>query len=237
MKRLALVLMALAFAGAAQAQSVGDLLKGVGRASAASSLTQRDAVAGLKEALQASASAATARLGRSDGFFGDPRVRIPLPGTLGRTQRSLKAVGLSAPLDDLELRVNRGAEAAMPQARSIFVSAIRSMTIEDAVGIVRGGDDAGAQFLRAKAGAQISALLRPHMETALQRSGAFAALDTASARAGLSGAAQTFRTDLIEFAVGKALDGAFGYIAEEERAIRRDPARRTTALLRRVFGG
>jgi hypothetical protein len=240
MKRAFFILLAvlsLAPAASAQSTTIGDFLKGLGRVqSSPAALSQRDASAGLKEALQLAATAATARLGRADGFFGDPAVRIPLPGALARTQRTLAPLGLAGPLDDLELRVNRGAEAAMPQAKTLFLNAIRSMTIADAVGIVRGGDTAGTQYLRDKSQAQLVSLLRPHMESALQQAGAFTALDAAAGRAGFTGASANLRNDLIQFAVGKALDGAFGYIADEERAIRRDPARRTSALLRKVFG-
>lgn len=241
MKRAFVVLLAvacLATGAAAQERTsiLGDILKSVSRTQSSTGLTQRDAAAGLREALQLAATATATRLGRTDGFFGDPRVRIPLPGVLGRAQRTLTPLGMSAPLDDLERRVNRGAEAAMLQAKTLFVNAIKSMTIADGVAIVRGGETAGTQFLREKSEAQLVSLLRPHMESALTQAGAFTALDTAAARAGVSGASANLRNDLIAFAVGKALDGAFGYIAEEERAIRRDPAKRTTALLRKVFG-
>jgi hypothetical protein len=241
MKRAVLGLALLACVASASAQErttvLGDILKGVAKGGGLSSISQQDASAGLKEALTLSATAVTQRLGRTDGFFADPRVKIPLPGALGRAQSSLSKLGLSGPLDDLQLRVNRGAEAAMPQAKTLFVNAVKGMTIADGVAIVRGGDTAGTQFLRGRTETQLTAALRPHMEKALQQAGAFNALDAASARAGMAGAAGNLRGELIQFAVGKALDGAFGYIAEEERAIRRDPARRTTALLRRVFGG
>lgn len=227
--------------GAAHAQersgSLAGILKSLGSSkSTQGALTQRDASAGLKEALQIAATNVTIKLGRVDGFFADPRVRIPLPGLLGRAQRTLSPLGMAAPLDDLELRVNRGAEAAMPQAKALFLSAIRGMTVADGIGIVRDGDDAGTRYLREKSEARLQELLRPHMESALTNAGAFAALDAASARAGFTGAAQNLRRELVTFAVGKALDGAFGYMADEERAIRRDPVRRTSDLLRKVFG-
>jgi hypothetical protein len=234
----AALIFALGAGGAAAQERSGGLagfIKSLGRPQGA--LTQRDAAAGLKEALQLSAVAVTTRLGRTDGFFADPKVKIPLPGMLGRAQRTLAPMGMAGPLDDLERRVNRGAEAAMPQAKTLFVNAIKGMTVTDAIGIVRGGDTAGTQYLRDKSQAQLTGLLRPYMETALTDAGAFTALDTAASRAGFASAATNLRSELVTFAVGKALDGAFGYIAEEERAIRRDPARRTTDLLRKVFGG
>ena len=236
--------LALLGAGVANAQPSGsglsDILKGIASQQSAtkggSSLTQGDAAAGLREALQVSAVAVTTKLGRPDGFFADPRVKIPLPGALGKAQRALAPLGMAAPLDDLQRRVNRGAEAAMPQAKTLFVNAVRSMTVSDALSIVRGGDDAGTQYLRAKSGDQLTALLRPQMETALTQAGAFTALDRAGSSAGVASASQSLRTDLINFAVGKALDGAFGYMADEERAIRHDPVKRTSAILRKVFG-
>ena len=234
---------ALLGAGLAAAQPdasrVTDILKGLaGQQGAAKggALTQGDATAGLREALQLSAVAVTAKLGRTDGFFGDPRVKIPLPGALGKAQRALAPLGMAAPLDDLQRRVNRGAEAAMPQARTLFVNAVRSMSVTHALSIVRGGDDAGTQYLREKSGPQLTELLRPRMETALAQAGAFTALDRAGSSAGVASASQSLRADLINFAVGKALDGAFGYMADEERAIRHDPVKRTSAILRKVFG-
>ena len=231
--------MTLLAADAAAAQDrqggLSGILNSIGR-SQSGALTQRDAAAGLREALRVSAVAVTTKLGRQDGFFGDPRVKIPLPGSLARAQRTLAPLGMAGPFDDLQRRVNRGAEAAMPQARTLFVDAVRSMSVTDALSIVRGGDDAGTLYLREKSEARLLALLRPHMETALSQAGAFTALDAAAARAGAGTAAQGLRNDLIAFAAGKALDGAFGYIAEEEAAIRRDPVKRTSDILRRVFG-
>jgi len=230
-------------AGVASAQersgTLSGILNSIGRSQTTTqtgALTQRDAAAGLREALRVSAVAVTDRLGRTDGFFGDARVKIPLPGALARAQKSLAPLGMAGPLDDLQRRVNRGAEAAMPQARALLVDAVRGMTVTDAVSIVRGGNDAGTRYLREKSEARLQTLLRPHMETALNQAGAFTALDAAAARAGAGGAAQGLRNDLISFAASKALDGAFGYIADEERAIRSDPVKRTSDILRRVFG-
>lgn len=205
----------------------------------AGALSQRDAAAGLKEALSTGVVAVTTRLGQTDGFFADPKVHIPLPGTLASAQRGLKPLGMSAPLDDLELKINRAAEAAMPQAKTLFLDAVRGMTFSDAVSIVRGGDDAATRYLRQKSQTKLTELLTPYMQGALEQSGAFTALDTAVARSRLNAgtAVGRLRGDMVNFAVQKTLDGAFGYVAEEERAIRRDPARRGSDLLRRVFGG
>lgn len=200
------------------------------------SLTQGDASRGLKEALGLAATQATARLGQRDGFFGNMRVHIPLPQTLARIQTSLRGIGLSAPLDDVELRMNRAAEAAMPEAASIFLNVIRSITITDAVRIVRGGDHAATDFLRDRSETRLTTLVTPPMTRTLREAGAFTALDAAARGAGLSSMSRDLRTNVTSFAVTKALDGAFAYIGDEERAIRRDPVRRTSDILRRVFG-
>lgn len=217
---------------------ITGILKGISRPATTSAVSQRDAAAGLREALQGSVVQVTNRLGQADGFFRDPKVHIPLPGTLASAQRGLRPLGMAGPLDDLELKVNRAAEAAMPQAKTLFLDAVRSITFADALSIVRGGDDAATRYLREKSQTRLTELMRPYMESALQQSGAFSALDAAVARSPVNAgvAVRNLRGDIVNFAVAKALDGTFAYVAEEERAIRRDPARRTSDLLRRVFG-
>lgn len=217
---------------------LSEIFGGLTRPSAAAT-SQRDAASALREALTNGVVAATTRLGHVDGFYRDGRVRIPLPGTLASAQRSLRPLGMAEPLDDLELRINRAAEAAMPQARTLIVDAVRSITFSDALSIVRGGDDAGTRYLRQRTETKLTELLRPHMQSALERSGAFTALDTAVSRSRLNAGAAVgrLRSDMIDFAVTKALDGAFAYVADEEKAIRTDPAKRTSDILRRVFGG
>lgn len=202
-------------------------------------LTQAQTADGLREALSLAAQAATDRLGRRDGFFGDGHVRIPLPRTLANAQQALQPLGMAGPLDDLQLRMNRGAEAAMPQARRLFLNAIRTITIQDAVGIVTGGDDAATRYLRGRTEPQLTTALRPPMRNALDGAGAFRALERASRSlrsTGLVPTSSELRTQVVNFAVSKALDGAFYYIGEEERRIRRDPVRQTTSLLRQIFG-
>ena len=199
-------------------------------------LSQGDAARGIKDALSLAASNATGRLGQRDGFWGVARVRIPLPGVLGETQRNLHRIGLSQPLDDLQLSLNRAAETTMPQAGRLFGNAVRTMTVSDAINIVRGGDDSATQYLRRRTEPQLTTLLRPPMTTALTQSGAFTLMRGALRQVGMSGQTTSLRSQIIDFSTAKALDGCFAYIGDEERAIRRDPVRRTTDILRRVFG-
>ncbi len=199
-------------------------------------LTQGDASRGLREALSLAAIGATDRLGRRNGFLEDLRVHIPLPRSLAQTQQMLRRVGLSAPLDDLETRMNRAAEAAMPEAKRLFLDVVRSITIEDAINIVRGGDTAATAFLRQRTDRRLTTMLTPPMRETLTASGAFTVLTAAAREIGMGSMSTQLRRDVTDFAVTKSLDGAFMYIGEEERAIRRDPVRRTTDILRRVFG-
>jgi len=199
-------------------------------------LTQGDASRGIKEALGLASMNATNRLAQPDGFWGNPRVRIPLPGILGQTQRTLAGMRMSGPLDQLQESLNRAAESAMPQAASLFTNAVRTITIADAIDIVRGGEDSATRYLRGRTETRLTSLLKPPMTRALTQSGAFTLLRSALREIGLASMTTDLRTEVINFSTSKALDGCFYFIAEEERAIRRDPWRRTTDILRRVFG-
>jgi len=200
------------------------------------SLTQNDARSGVREAMGLAALNATTRLAQPDAFWGNARVRIPLPGVLGQTQRSLAGFGMSRPLDDLQRSLNRAAERTMPEAGRLFTNAVRDITIGDAIDIVRGGDDSATQYLRGRTSSRLTTLLRPPMTEALTQSGAFTLLRTGLREVGLASMTRDMRSEIINFSTEKALDGAFYFIAEEERAIRRDPWRRTSDVLRRVFG-
>jgi Protein of unknown function (DUF4197) len=200
------------------------------------SLTQADASRGVREALSLAARNATTRLGQPNGFWSDGRVRIPLPGALGQTQRTLGRVGMAGSLNQLQESLNHAAETTMPQASRLFVEAVRSITLGDALEIVRGPEDSASRFLRGRTEPRLAAALRPPMTQALTQSGAFNLMRSALREIGLAGQTASLRAELINFATTKALDGCFFFVAEEERAIRRDPVRRTTDILRRVFG-
>lgn len=200
------------------------------------SLTQADAIAGIRGALGLAAMNATTRLGNTNGFWGDGRVRIPLPGLMGQTQQTLKGFGMSEPLDALQANLNHAAESTMPRAGALFVNAVETITIADAIDIVRGGEDSATRYLKGRTETRLTTLLRPPMTQALTQSGAFTMMRAALREVGLASMTRDLRTEVISFCTTKALDGCFFFIAQEERAIRRDPLRRTTDILRRVFG-
>ncbi|MCI4644526.1 MAG: DUF4197 domain-containing protein [Hyphomonadaceae bacterium] len=215
---------------------LGGILGDLGGAAGQSGLTQYEIEAGLREALTVGTQRVASQLGQTDGYFGDPEIRIPLPGDLGELQDGLARVGLSGPLDDLQLRLNRGAEAAVPQARDLVIEAVRNITLEDALAILNGGDTAATDFLRGKTETSLRTALRPHLSNALQGAGAYSAMDRVATANGLGALSVRLREDLTDSAVNYGLDGLFHYVAAEEMRIREDPVARTTELLRKVFG-
>lgn len=200
-------------------------------------LSSAEVSEGLKEALSVAADRASSRLGATDGFYEDPAVQISLPSALSSVQGRLRPFGMSGPLDDLELRVNRGAEAAMPAAKKLVIDAIRSMTIEDAMSVLRGDDTAATQLLRSKTEVGLKQALSPYVESALSDAGALRAVDSVVNRYARGLVDAEPRDIIITHAVDGAVEGLFHYVASEELAIRRDPVKRTSEILRKVFGG
>ena len=217
---------------------ISDILVGIGAVTGATGqVNSADADAALRQALEIGATRAVSQLSATDGFWGDPQVRIPLPDALADTQATLARVGLSGPIDDLELKMNRAAEAATPAAKKLFVDAITSMTVEDALGIVSGGETAATDFLRTRTEANLRTQFTPIVNTAMAEVGALQALDQVTASVPMAAAlGGDVKGQLTTRVVDAALDGVFLYVAREEAAIRSDPVRRTTDLLRRVFG-
>lgn len=239
MKRMFAIAVAAASLSACEAipvEGLNNVLGGIGASTQQGALSNFEIEAGLRQALEIGATNVSSQLGASNGFFGDERIRIPLPGRLGQIQNRLQPLGLAGPLDDLQLRMNRAAEASMPEARRLVVAAVQSMSVEDAVGILQGGDTAATQFLRGRTEAGLRDAFSPIIDQALQSSGAFQTLNSVAAGNGLGGLTSNLRGDMRDHAVNLGLDGMFLYVAEEEKKIRENPVARTTDILRRVFG-
>jgi len=201
-------------------------------------LSQGDIGLGLKDALKVASRKVVGQVGRTDGYFGDPAIRIPLPGPLERVAGPMRNFGAGFLLDDLSLRMNRAAEQAAPRALGIFVDAVTRITFDDARAILTGPQDSATQYFKRTTTPQLTKEFRPIVGSALSGAGAMKAWASVQARVAqmplLGQMAGGF--DLTDFTVGKALDGLFYYVASEERAIRTNPAARTTDLLRKVFG-
>lgn len=204
--------------------------------SSANGLTRLQISDGLKEALRVGTQTVVARLGREGGFNLDRNIRIPLPATLQKAHNALAAVGMGGMTQDLQDRMNRAAEQAVPQAKDLFIAAIRKMTIADAQQILTGADDAATQYLRRSMGTELRGKIRPIIDSTMADAGAVQAYDRVMGQYAALPLVSHIKTDMQGYVTDKTLDGIFYYVAREEAAIRTDPAKRTTEILRTVFG-
>lgn len=202
-------------------------------------VTEQDADSGLKAALAQGVEFAIARLGKTDGFLGDEVVKIGVPDRLESLAKAASKLGGKKYVKEFETTMNRAAEAAVPVTADVFGEAIKSMTLEDALAIVRGPDDAATQYFRETSGEVLAEKVLPIVADATQKTGVTKSYKSLEDRAGgiLGKFMDSDDTDLDKYITDKALDGLFHYIAVEEKKIRNDPVSRTTDILKRVFGG
>lgn len=190
----------------------------------------------VREALTQSADRAVNRLGRPDGFLGDPHVRIGLPEELARIEKSLRRYGLERYAEEFVQSINRAAEAAMPGAKPIVLQAVRDMTLTDATKIIHGPEDAATRYFRQRTAAPLTAQLRPVIAQSTARVGVTGAYKRMMRKVAIFEKGQdSTRLDLDAYVTREALDGLYKIMAEEEKRIRRDPVARTTELLRSIF--
>jgi hypothetical protein len=205
-------------------------------AGALDALSANDAAGGLRAALSQSVGTAVTQLGAKNGFLNDPKVAIPLPPTLEKADRALRMVGMSGEADELRVTMNHAAEQAVAQARPVFEDAVRHMTLTDAKTILTGGDDAATQYFRRTTSAQLTAKFKPIVSAATAKLSLAAKYDEFAGKAQQFGLIPKEDANLNDYVTAKALDGLFSRIADEERAIRKDPLGQANALIKKVFG-
>ena len=191
--------------------------------------------AGLKEALIKGASKGADIVSQADGYFGNDEIRIPFPAEVRNVETKLRQIGMGAEVDKFVLALNRAAEDAAREAKPVFVSAIRQMTIQDAFSILKGEQDAATQYLKRTTSGELSDTFKPIIQNSLSKVNAtqyYHNLITVYNKIPL---VKKANPDLDDYATGKALDGLFVMVAKEEQAIRQNPQARTTELLRKVF--
>lgn len=200
-----------------------------------SSLSASEIADGLKEALSIGAQKSADKLSAADGFFKDAAIKILMPEEALKVEKKLRAVGLGSLVDKAILSMNRAAEDASKSAAPVFLSAIKNLTVNDAIGILKGSDTSATSYLRRSTTSQLISSFTPIIETSLQKLNAteywkdvFTAYNKISFN--------KVNTDLNGYVTGKAIDGLFYYVAAEERNIRKNPAERVTSLLKKVFG-
>jgi Protein of unknown function (DUF4197) len=200
-------------------------------------LSEGDANAGIRTALERGANAAVALLGRPDGFLGNPLVRIELPGYLKDAARLLKATGQGARLDQLVTAMNRAAEAAVPAAKPLLVKAVKDMSVEDGLKILQGGDDSVTQFFADKTREPLGQQFLPIVTKATERVSLADKYNAVAKKASGFGLVRGDDANIQQYVTARALDGLYRIIGEEEKKIRRDPVGTGSAILKKVFGG
>lgn len=198
-------------------------------------LTTDQVVAGLKEALSKGVTKGTQEASKTDGFFKNPKLKIPMPQEMQNVERTLRQIGLGDEVDKFILTLNRGAENAAKEAAPIFLNAIKSMTIQDAWGILKGNDNAATQYLEKTTAAQLKEKFKPVIQEALQKVNATKYYGDIVNNYNRIPGVSKLNPDLNEYATEKAIEGLFVLVAEEEANIRNNSAARTSELLKRVF--
>jgi len=199
-------------------------------------LSNQDASSGLKAALARGAEVAVAQLGKPNGFMGDARVRIPLPESVRAAEKMMRAFGMNKQAEELVETMNRAAELAVVEARPILSKAVSSMSFDDARGILGGGDDAATQYFKRTTSSQMTAKFLPIVKQATAKVNLAGQYNQYAGQAAKLGLVEPKDADLDSYVTHKALDGLFLMIAEQEKAIRKDPVGSGSALLQKVFG-
>lgn len=210
----------------AQALSLGDL----------AGISNADAGNGLKTALEKGAVAAVALLGQTDGFLGNPKVRIPLPGYLEDAAKLLKNFGQGKKIDELVTTINRAAETAVPMAKDLLVSAVRSMNVNDAKNILTGGETSVTAFFAEKTRAPLNQKFLPVVTQATEKVGLANKYNEVAGKAAGFGLVKKEDANIQQYVTGKSLDGLYLIIGEEEKKIRQDPVGTGSDILKKVFG-
>jgi hypothetical protein len=235
MKRIILTISVLltACTSAQINQTMGEVNKAMGKETP---LTTAEVADGLKEALIKGTSTGSDQASQLDGYFKNPKIKIPLPPELQRIESKLRSIGLGDQVEKFVLTLNRGAEDAAKEAKPIFISAVKQMTVQDAWGILKGSDNAATEYLKRTTSAQLREKFKPVITNSLNKVSAtkyYTDIVTTYNRIPL---VEKVNPDLNDYATTKAMDGLFLLIAGEEKKIRENPLERTTELLKKVFG-
>lgn len=248
MKRLlpvATLALFITHANALDLDTIKDALKSSGSSSTTattsssagvSSLSNEEASGGLKEALTQGVGKAVSTLGAADGFFGNKEVKIPLPKSLKKIEKGMKLMGMGKQSDELVLKMNRAAEAAVPEAKALLVGSIRQMTLADAKTILTGPQDAATQYFKKTTSAQMIEKFLPIVKKATENVQLAASYNKYAEMGSKFGLVKKEDANIEQYVTNKTLDGVYFMIAKEEAAIRKDPLGQASSLLKKVFG-
>jgi len=199
-------------------------------------ITDAEALRGVRQALTDGSLAAVARLGVENGYFGNPTVKIPLPPSLQRVERGLRTFGMRREADELVLAMNRAAEAAVPEAKQLLTDAVRKMSVQDAKGILSGGDTAATNYFRRATRTQLTQRFLPIVKRATDRVGLAQQYNSLAEQGAALGLVKEDEASIERYVTQKAVDGLYFMIGEQEKAFRRDPVGATSSIVRKAFG-
>ena len=199
-------------------------------------LSNRDAVSGLKDALSQGAAVAIGKLGVENGFLGNDKVKIPLPDALKRIESGLRLMGMQRQADELVTAMNRAAEQAVPEAKALLAGAVKNMSVQDAKGILTGGDTAATDYFRRTTSDQLTQKFLPIVTKATSKVGLAEKYNNLAGQGAQLGLIDAKQAKIENYVTQKALDGLFLMIAEQEKAIRKDPVGAATGMAQKVFG-
>jgi len=223
MRYLVAVLSFILFATHANALSVSDL-------------SNAEASGGLKEALIQAAGKAVGQLSATDGFFGNKEVKIPLPETMQKAEKAMRMFGMGKQADELVLKMNRAAEAAVPEAKALLVDSVKKMSVADAKAILTGGDDAATQYFKKTTSTPMAEKFLPIVKKATENVQLAQQYNKFAEMGSKYGVVKKEQANLEQYVTQKTLDGVYLMMAKEEAAIRKDPVSQASSLLKKVFG-
>jgi hypothetical protein len=223
MRRVLALIICIVFAQAAYSASLNTI-------------SNADAAGGLKQALTDGSGAAVNLLGRENGFFGNPKVKIPLPPALAQIEGALRLMGRKQQADDLVLAMNRAAESAVPEAKVLLVDAVKKMSVQDAKGILTGGDTAATEYFKRSTQTQLTQRFLPIVKNATDRVGLAQQYNSLASQGASFGLIGKDESTVEGYVTKKALDGLYLMIAEQEKSFRTNPVGATSDIVKKVFG-
>jgi hypothetical protein len=199
-------------------------------------LSNADAVNGLKQALTDGSAAAVKMLGQDNGYFGNAKVKIPLPPNMQKIESGLRMMGMKKQTDELVLSMNRAAEAAAPEAKQLLVDAVKKMSVQDAKAILTGGDTAATDYFRRTTQDQMTQRFLPIVKKSTDRVGLAQQYNSLAGQGASLGLVKKDDATIETYVTRKALDGLYLMIAEQEKAFRQNPVGATSDIVKKVFG-
>ena len=223
MKRTFAAVVLYLFAASASAAGLADI-------------TNKDAVSGLRQALTDGAAAAVGKLGVENGFFGNTRVKIPLPESLQKVEGLMRAMGMKRQADELELAMNRAAETAVAEATPLLVDAVKQMSVRDAKGILTGGETSATDYFRRTSADALGRKFLPVVKKATAKVGLAEKYNSIAGKGAQLGLVNADQATIEQYVTKKSLDGLYTIIADEEKALRQDPVGAASSIVQKVFG-